>query len=62
MTDQENVMVFLGGSKQSFRCDAPTDYGRGKCGGNVFRRIGENPPRYECNSCGTTYTGERSDD
>lgn len=44
----ENKMIFLQGSKVSFRCD---------CQCNVFKEI--KPLKYKCNSCGTTYTGER---
>jgi hypothetical protein len=42
-----DLMVYLEGSKQSFRCP---------CGCNVFRAIGEH--QYRCNSCLETYTGE----
>lgn len=43
----ENVMIFLGGSKRSFRC---------ACGCNVFHKDGER--HYICNSCGARYRGE----
>lgn len=46
-TPSHNCMVRLDGAKQSFRC---------ACGCNVFQSIG--PGRYQCNSCGETYTGE----
>lgn len=46
------AMVFLGGSKESFRCDVPQ--GRGKiCGCNVFTRVGAKG--YRCNSCRMLY-------
>ncbi len=41
-------MIYLNGSKTSFRCE---------CGGNVFRE--EEPGRYECNSCAASYRGEK---
>ena len=44
--EQEQVMLFPGGSKTSFRCE---------CGCNVFTRFAK--LRYRCNSCEATYTG-----
>ena len=40
-------MLYVGGSKTSFRCD---------CGCNVFREI--RPRTYRCNSCSALYRGE----
>lgn len=40
-----NVMVYVGGSKTSFRCT---------CGCNVFTPCGDH--KYRCNSCETIYT------
>ena len=42
------VMVYVAGSKRSFRCD---------CGCNVFTKHQNN--KMICNSCGTSYTGEK---
>jgi hypothetical protein len=52
-TDQ--AMIYLGGSKISFRCDY--NDGRGPCGCNVFTKL--TPTKYRCNSCGMVYIGER---
>lgn len=49
-TEDTDVMVFLGGSKRSFRCE---------CGGNVFRRRTDVPCGYVCNSCSALYVGEK---
>lgn len=51
MTDPTiDRMLFIGGSKTSFRCD---------CGGNVFKQFERN--RFRCNSCGATYTADEGD-
>ena len=47
--DPTDRMIFLGGSKRSFRC---------MCGSNVFRQILNQPHRFVCNSCNATYTAE----
>ena len=41
-----NTMIYLAGSKQSFRCD---------CGGNVFTKWTEE--KFQCNSCKEKYLG-----
>ena len=51
----ETQMLFIGGSKESFKCDARDETGH-KCRANCFRKIGD--LRYRCNACGATYTGE----
>ena len=51
----ETQMLFLGGSKTSFKCDASDEAGN-VCRANCFRKIGH--LRYKCNACGSTYTGE----
>lgn len=59
MSETEIVMVYLDGSKRSFRCDAraPSATTKSeKCGANVFRKTA--PTRYECNACGAKYIGE----
>lgn len=43
-------MIYLNGSKVSFRCD---------CGCNVFREY--EYCKYRCNSCEATYTGSKED-
>lgn len=45
-------MVYLNGSKRSFRCD---------CGANVFRTpyYPERPDIYRCNGCSATYYSEK---
>lgn len=45
---REDIMIFLNGSKTSFRCE---------CGCNVFTKKPNNN-KYVCNSCDTKYTGE----
>ena len=42
----DQVMLYLQGSKTSFRCD---------CTCNVFTKL--SPDRYRCNSCRTVYQG-----
>lgn len=48
-----DTMLYVGGSKRSFRCE---------CGCNVFRKTAETAEsvKYKCNSCGETYSGDRS--
>ena len=41
------AMIYLGGSKDTFRCE---------CRCNVFTRLGGR--KYRCNSCNATYTAE----
>lgn len=43
----EQTMVFLNGSKSSFRCE---------CGANVFTKFDDGS--YECNSCKASYKGQ----
>ena len=50
----ETQMLFIGGSKTSFKCDARDECGH-LCRANCFKKIGH--MRYKCNSCGATYTG-----
>jgi hypothetical protein len=47
----KSAMVYLGGSKDTFRCDVRQ--GGGICGCNVFTRLPESD--YRCNSCGMIY-------
>ena len=47
-------MLFIGGSKTSFKCDARDECGH-LCRANCFKKIGH--MRYKCNGCGATYTG-----
>lgn len=49
MSNNANKMVYVDGSKVSFRCS---------CGCNVFHHPAEKPAAYECNACGAWYTGE----
>lgn len=42
-------MIYLGGSKESFRCEI--------CGANCFRKF-KYQDKYKCNSCGTDYLSE----
>ena len=42
------TMIYLNGSKNSFRCE---------CGANVFTQI--NALRYRCNGCKAIYTGNK---
>jgi len=49
-TEQTQRMLFLSGSKTSFRCT---------CGCNVFTQLSE--LKYRCNGCAATHTGERDD-
>lgn len=55
MSNNKNIMVYVGGSKRSFHCKV--------CGCNVFQHPvmptwEEEMRTYECNSCGARYTGE----
>jgi hypothetical protein len=47
----KQVIVYLSGSKTSFRCNVRDE--RGPCNGNVFTRVG--PDRVRCNSCRTVW-------
>ncbi len=51
--DDEDVMLYPGARRQSFRCE---------CGSNVFRKSLDVPLHYRCNGCSATYTGEGYDD
>ena len=52
----KDVMMYVGGSKTSFRCEGD---GTEPCGANVFRRKEGTENKYECNTCGAVYTGEK---
>jgi hypothetical protein len=47
MPTARDMMLYVGGSKQSFRCE---------CGANVFRLRDDG--RHECNGCGALYVGK----
>ena len=55
-TEHNNVMVYLNGSKTSFRCEV--------CGANVFHKPDDQSAAtpggalYACNGCATIYSGE----
>lgn len=50
----KQIMVYLNGSKTSFRCDVSD--GRGPCNGNVFTVVRSGEVR--CNSCRTLWSTE----
>lgn len=52
--NKEQSMIFLSGSKRSFRCNA-TD-GKHTCGCNVFTK--ENSNKSICNACEAVYIAE----
>lgn len=45
-----DVMVYLPGSKTSFRCE---------CGCNVFHKKDKDENRFICNACYAEYVGEK---
>ena len=47
-TEDEDKMLYIGGSKTSFRCG---------CGCNVFRALKADPSRYKCNGCRSIWKG-----
>ena len=49
-----DTMLYVGGSKQPFRCE--------KCGANVFKKASETADsiKYRCNGCAEVYVSERS--
>jgi hypothetical protein len=54
-----NVMLYVGGDKRSWHCPGDGQY---SCGCNVFTRCppdADGNPRYQCNSCGTWWMGEK---
>jgi len=51
--EKKDRMLYVGGSKTSYRCD-PCD-GMGACGCNVFRSPAGKPNVYICNACGARY-------
>jgi hypothetical protein len=56
-SDDNAHMLYIGGSKTSFRCNNTDGHRPGyKCGCNVFKKIGD--MQYKCNGCDATYTGE----
>jgi hypothetical protein len=46
------AMIYLGGSRDTFRCDVKNMH-HGICGCNVFTRL--RGRKYKCNSCGMVY-------
>jgi hypothetical protein len=49
--DDKNILVYLDGSKNSFRCEV--------CGSNVFHKHEEREDVYICNGCSEQYIGEK---
>ena len=45
-TEYKETMLYVGGSKTSFRCD---------CGVNVFRKVVSASLKYRCNGCGDVW-------
>lgn len=59
MPPGEDIMVYLNGSKRSFRCDNDeTGLGRPTCGCNVFHKHPTKANRLVCNACGAVYETE----
>jgi hypothetical protein len=57
----ETSMIFLGGSKRSFRCEAESKEGPRtvKCGSNCFHHPEpDDKELWECNSCGAHYRSD----
>lgn len=49
----ENVMIYVDGSKTPFRCE---------CGANVFRQLEGKPIYYKCNGCGALHYEESDEE